>query len=125
MNQTNDRTREICEQIYEQHRTGPLTTLELMKLAFVSGRLVGHRAGFDDGCMATSQNVARSMNAMDLVLNGGVQRPTEPPLTVRGVEWDEPTDDELEASEQRGARSYASQVDDPIIGDRRHIASRR
>jgi hypothetical protein len=116
MPQQNDKGREVCEHLYEKHRlSAHVSILDLMHMAWRAA----NASAFADGLVAGAQ---QTTNLMDLVLNGGVLRPTEPPLTVRGVEWDEPTDDEREASEQRGARSYASLVDDQVKVDQRHYA---
>jgi hypothetical protein len=122
MTTMNDQCHDICEALYEQHKATPyISQLDLMKLAFRAARARTQTEFYNQGYTAGANHTASAISA---ILDGGLLRPKDA-LTVRDVHWDgqpEPTDEELELDEERGARSYASQVDDPIIGDQRALA---
>jgi hypothetical protein len=120
MNIINDQCHDICEALYEQHKLTPyISQLDLMKIAFRAARSRTQSESYSQGYTAGANHTAKTIGA---ILDGGLLRPKDP-RAVHGMAWDEePTDSELELDEERNARSYASQVDDPIIGDRRHIA---
>jgi hypothetical protein len=121
MTTINDQCHDICAALYEQHKLTPyISQLDLMKLAFRAARARTQTEFYNQGYAAGAAHTASTISA---ILEGGLLRPKDHPLTVRDVAWgEEPTDDELELAEERSARSYASQVDDPVIGDHRHIA---
>jgi hypothetical protein len=107
MSEPHDDAHAICEQVYEQHKLTPyITQVDLMKLAVRACRAKWQREFYTAGYTAGAEHTAATMST---ILESGMLRK---PLTVRGQEWGEPTDDELEQSEQRGARSYRSLCDD-------------
>jgi hypothetical protein len=106
----NDQCHDICEALYEQHKATPyISQLDLMKIAFRAARARSQAESYSQGYAAGANHTAATIGA---ILDGGLLRPKSA-LTAKGVEWDGPTDDELQASEERGARCYADCDDTP------------
>jgi hypothetical protein len=109
MNIINDQCHDICEALYEQHKLTPyISQLDLMKIAFRAARARSQAESYNQGYTAGANHTAATIGA---ILDGGLLRPKDP-RAVHGMTWDGPTDDELQASEERGARCYAD-LDEP------------
>jgi hypothetical protein len=107
----NDQCHDICEALYEQHKATPyISQLDLMKIAFRAARARSQAESYSQGYTAGANHTAATIGA---ILDGGLLRPKDA-LTVRDVTWhEEPTDAQLELTEERGARCYADCGDTP------------
>jgi hypothetical protein len=111
MSTMNDQCHDICEALYEQHKATPyISQVDLIKMGFRAGRARAQTEFYSQGWKAGAEHTASTISA---ILEGGLLRPKDA-LTVRDVAWhEEPTDAELEASEERGARCFADCGDTP------------